>query len=69
MTGYSGDTILSEVRYSAFGEIRYDSGTMTTDYLFTGQRQETLSPGVLLIAIALPYTETSLKSGIRWTLS
>ena len=40
VTGYSGDTILSEVRYSAFGEVRYDSGTMTTDYLYTGQRQE-----------------------------
>ena len=39
-TGYYGDTILSEVRYSAFGEIRYDSGTMTTDYLYTGQREE-----------------------------
>ncbi len=30
----------SEMRYSAFGEIRYDSGTMTTNYLYTGQRQE-----------------------------
>jgi RHS repeat-associated protein len=34
-----GDPI-SEVRYSAFGEVRYDSGTMTTDYLYTGQREE-----------------------------
>jgi len=32
--------LVSEARYSAFGEIRYDSGTMTTDYLYTGQRQE-----------------------------
>ncbi len=32
--------LASEVRYSAFGEIRYDSGTMTTDYLYTGQREE-----------------------------
>ena len=32
--------LVSEVRYSAFGEIRYQSGTMTTDYLYTGQRQE-----------------------------
>jgi RHS repeat-associated protein len=32
--------VVSEVRYSAFGEIRYDSGTMTTDYLYTGQREE-----------------------------
>ncbi len=32
--------LVSEVRYSAFGEVRYDSGTMTTDYLYTGQREE-----------------------------
>jgi len=32
--------LVSEARYSAFGEVRYDSGTMTTDYLYTGQREE-----------------------------
>ena len=31
---------ISEVRYSAFGEIRYQNGIPTTDYLYTGQRQE-----------------------------
>ncbi len=40
MTVNSDGTLLSEVRYSAFGEVRYQSGTTTTDYLFTGQRQE-----------------------------
>ena len=39
VTDDTGD-IVSEVRYSAFGEVRYESGTMTTDYLYTGQRQE-----------------------------
>ncbi len=36
--------LISEVRYSAFGEVRYDSSTMTTDYLYTGQRQVLLPP-------------------------
>ena len=40
MTVNSDGTLLSEVRYSAFGEERYSSGTMTTDYLYTGQREE-----------------------------
>ena len=39
VTDASG-VMVSEVRYSAFGEVRYQSGTMTTDYLYTGQRQE-----------------------------
>ncbi len=28
-----------EVRYTAFGEIRYESGDTTTDYTYTGQRE------------------------------
>jgi RHS repeat-associated protein len=39
VTNASGVKI-SEVRYSAFGETRYTSGTTPTDYLYTGQRQE-----------------------------
>jgi RHS repeat-associated protein len=40
MTTDAGGTVVSEVRYSTFGEIRYQNGTLTTDYLYTGQRQE-----------------------------
>jgi RHS repeat-associated protein len=40
MVANASGAMVSEMRYSAFGEIRYDSGTMTTDYLYTGQRQE-----------------------------
>jgi len=40
VTDASGGMV-SEVRYSAFGETRYQNGTLTTDYLYTGQRQET----------------------------
>jgi len=39
VTDASGGMV-SEVRYSAFGETRYQNGTLTTDYLYTGQRQE-----------------------------
>jgi len=39
VTDASG-VMVSEVRYSAFGETRYQSGTLSTDYLYTGQRQE-----------------------------
>ena len=40
MVADAGGTIVSELRYSAFGEIRYQNGTLPTDYLYTGQRQE-----------------------------
>lgn len=33
--------LLSETRYSAFGEIRYTTGVTVTDKLYTGQQQET----------------------------
>ncbi len=39
VTDASG-VMVSETRYSAFGETRYQNGTLTTDYLYTGQRQE-----------------------------
>jgi len=39
VTDASGGMV-SEVRYSAFGETRYQNGTLTTDYLYTGQREE-----------------------------
>jgi len=39
VTDASG-VMVNEVRYSAFGETRYQNGTLTTDYLYTGQRQE-----------------------------
>jgi len=39
VTDASG-VMVSETRYSAFGETRYQNGTLTTDHLYTGQRQE-----------------------------
>ena len=47
--------LVSEARYSAFGEIRYDSGTMTTDYLYTGQRQEADNGQVKALALCLAF--------------
>ena len=40
MVANASGVMVSEVRYSAFGEVRDSSGTMTTDYLYTGQREE-----------------------------
>ena len=40
MVADASGVVVSEVRYSTFGEIRYQNGTLTTDYLYTGQRQE-----------------------------
>jgi RHS repeat-associated protein len=40
LTANAGGVKESEVKYSAFGEIRDQSGATSTDYLYTGQRQE-----------------------------
>jgi RHS repeat-associated protein len=40
MVADASGTVVNELRYSAFGEIRYQNGIPTTDYLYTGQRQE-----------------------------
>ena len=45
-------TYFSELRYTAFGEVRYSHNTMPTDYLYTGQRrtvilQSTLNTSVI----------------------
>jgi len=40
MVADASGTVVSELRYSAFGETRYQNGSLTTDYLYTGQRQE-----------------------------
>ena len=40
MTTDASGVVVSELRYSTFGETRYQNGTLTTDYLYTGQRQE-----------------------------
>jgi len=39
VTVNAAGVLLSSLKYTAFGELR--SGTATTDYLYTGQRQET----------------------------
>jgi RHS repeat-associated protein len=44
MVANASGTVVNEVRYSAFGETRYQyiapNETLRTDYLYTGQRQE-----------------------------
>jgi RHS repeat-associated protein len=40
MVADASGQVISEALYSTFGEIRYQNGTLTTDYLYTGQRQE-----------------------------
>ena len=40
MVADASGAVVNELRYSAFGEIRYQNGTLTTDYSYTGQRQE-----------------------------
>lgn len=40
ITTDANGNLLSETRYSAFGEIRYSNGTTLTDKLYTGQQQE-----------------------------
>ncbi len=41
VTADANGNLLSETRYSAFGEIRYSNGATVTDKLYTGQQQET----------------------------
>ena len=40
ITADANGNLLSETRYSAFGEVRYANGTTVTDKLYTGQQQE-----------------------------
>ena len=40
LTTNSTGTVTSEMRYTAWGETRFTSGTSPTNYRFTGQRQE-----------------------------
>lgn len=37
ITANEDGTLNSEIRYSAFGEVRYSSGTTPTDYQYTNQ--------------------------------
>jgi len=39
-TADASGNLLSSLRYSAFGETRYATGTTPTDYRYTGQREE-----------------------------
>ncbi len=41
VTADANGNLLSETRYSAFGEVRYSNGATVTDKLYTGQQQET----------------------------
>jgi RHS repeat-associated protein len=40
VTASSDGALYSEIRYTAFGEVRYSDGTTLTDYQYTGQRLE-----------------------------
>ncbi len=39
--------VLSETRYSAWGEVRYQAGTMSTGYTYTGQYSNTADFGLM----------------------
>jgi RHS repeat-associated protein len=41
ITANADGSFQSEIRYSAYGEVRYVNGTTITDKLYTGQQQET----------------------------
>ena len=41
ITADANGNLLTETRYSAFGEIRYTNGITVTDKMYTGQQQET----------------------------
>jgi RHS repeat-associated protein len=41
VTANADGSFQSEIRYSAYGEVRYSYGTVVTDKLYTGQQQET----------------------------
>ncbi len=41
VTADADGSFASEIRYSAYGEVRYSNGTTVTDKLYTGQQQET----------------------------
>jgi RHS repeat-associated protein len=41
ITANADGSFQSEIRYSAYGEVRYANGTTVTDKLYTGQQQET----------------------------
>jgi RHS repeat-associated protein len=52
ITTWPGGAKKAELRYRAFGETRYTSGTMPTSYRFTGQREDS-------------YTQL-YQMGVRW---
>jgi len=47
LTTDASGNVVSEMRYSAWGEVRYNSGVTTTNYTFTGQRSYTDSFGLM----------------------
>ncbi|MBI5840803.1 MAG: RHS repeat-associated core domain-containing protein [Chloroflexi bacterium] len=47
LTTDAGGNIISELRYTAWGEVRYNSGVTPTEYTFTGQRSYTESFGLM----------------------
>jgi RHS repeat-associated protein len=44
---YENGNVLSETRYTAWGEVRYSSGTMPTKYSYTGQYSYTADFGLM----------------------
>ncbi len=46
MTNASG-AVISETRYTAWGEVRYQAGTTSTGYTYTGQYSNTADFGLM----------------------
>ena len=47
VTDIYGNAVLSELRYTPWGEVRYNAGTTPTDYTYTGQYSNTADFGLM----------------------
>ena len=66
VTANSDGSFNSEIRYSAFGEIRSSSGTTPTNYKYTGQLKSTwVGPGLLCGTLVRPLYYPILPDLIR----
>ncbi len=60
LTLSSSGQVLSELRYTAWGEVRYRAGVTLTDYTFTGQYSNVSDFGLMF------YREASRRDNARW---
>ena len=47
LTTDSAGNVISELRYTAWGEVRYQAGTTSTSYTYTGQYSNTADFGLM----------------------